>query len=138
MLLFTGINLPGQDTIEIKGRVISKSGSYLPGTNVVLHNTTVGTVTDACGQFKIKIPKDRQGHLSLSMISNPFYFDLRQIKDEDLDKEVILRIMSFDEKMKMRNKKQHNLKYNCVDYKDKTITFRIPNDRSKWPGKTDK
>lgn len=60
----------------------------------------------------------------LSMISEPFYFDLRQLKDEDLSKEIIIKIIPFDEERKIRRKKQYDLKYNCKDNKQ-TVTFKL-------------
>jgi TonB-linked SusC/RagA family outer membrane protein len=43
--------------IEIKGRVTDDNGTTLPGVNVVLKGTTIGTITDAEGNYLIKIYK---------------------------------------------------------------------------------
>jgi hypothetical protein len=134
ILLLTSIKLFGQDTFEITGQVISKHGIPLTGTNIVLHKTTTGTIPNACGQFKIKIPKDKKGHLSFSMISLPFYFDLTQIKDEDLKKEIVFKIIPFDEDKGglNKNKWKKNKTIECKKYKKK-IVFKITEKNRQWP-----
>lgn len=41
---------------EVTGRVMDNSGSPLPGTNVVVKGTTIGTLTDMNGNFSLAIP----------------------------------------------------------------------------------
>ena len=132
ILILTSLDVIGQNTIEIKCRVISKNKTYLPGTHILLLNTTTGTVTNACGQFLIDIPKDRQGHLVLSMLSEPVYFDLSKLKNEDLDKEIILRVIPFDHENRIKNKRQYDIKYNCRQ-SEKTLTFKLTRDNSRRP-----
>lgn len=46
-----------QQSIEVKGRVISKEDNEgLPGINVIIKGTRTGTVTDIDGNFSIKVP----------------------------------------------------------------------------------
>jgi len=53
-----GISLYGQ-TIRVTGRVTDATdGSSLPGVSIVIQGTTIGTVTDAGGQFEIQTPGD--------------------------------------------------------------------------------
>ncbi|GHN00477.1 SusC/RagA family TonB-linked outer membrane protein [Cytophagales bacterium WSM2-2] len=57
-----------QDRV-VTGRVTSKDdGAPLPGVNVVIKGTTVGTVTDADGKYTLSVPKDGKS-LLFSFIS---------------------------------------------------------------------
>ncbi|MCZ8356244.1 MAG: carboxypeptidase-like regulatory domain-containing protein [Cyclobacteriaceae bacterium] len=134
IFILTSITLFGQDTIEIAGEVISKYGTPLPGTNIVLHKTTNGTVTNACGQFKLRIPKDKKGYLSFSMISLPFYFDLGKIKDEDLDKGIVFKIIPFNEDKGILDKDywKENITIECEKFEYKVV-FKITEKNSDWP-----
>lgn len=40
--------------VQIRGEVSDKDGNPLPGVNVVIDSTTIGTITDIDGQFKIQ------------------------------------------------------------------------------------
>lgn len=46
---------PALQSRTIKGTVIDKAGAPLPGVNVVLKGTTVGTITDGSGNFSISV-----------------------------------------------------------------------------------
>lgn len=52
---------------EIKGKVKDKQGNPLPGATILLKETTLGTVTDANGNFTLKVP-DTQCVLVCSFI----------------------------------------------------------------------
>ena len=44
---------------EVTGTVVQKDGTPLPATNIILQNTTIGTITDLNGTFKIlNVPDD--------------------------------------------------------------------------------
>ncbi|CAN5525549.1 TonB-dependent receptor [soil metagenome] len=53
--------------LVISGRVISEQGEPVPGVNVILKGTTIGTVTDIEGQYRIDVP-DESGVLVFSYI----------------------------------------------------------------------
>lgn len=42
--------------IEVKGVVKDKSGNLLAGANVTIKGTTISTITDVDGNYKIKCP----------------------------------------------------------------------------------
>lgn len=42
----------------ISGKVIDEDGSPLPGVNVLLKGTLIGTVTDAAGQYSLRVPDE--------------------------------------------------------------------------------
>lgn len=43
---------------QVSGRVTDEKGEPIPGANVFVKNTTIGTVTDANGEFSLEIPDD--------------------------------------------------------------------------------
>jgi len=45
---------------EIKGKVTDNAGDPLPGATVMIKGTTIGTVTDADGNFSLRIPSNAQ------------------------------------------------------------------------------
>ena len=45
---------------EITGKVTDSSGDPLPGATVLVKGTTIGTVTDANGNFSLRIPANAQ------------------------------------------------------------------------------
>ena len=52
---------------DIIGQVIDETGSGMPGVNVVIKNTTKGTVADNEGKFKIQVP-DKKAILVFSFV----------------------------------------------------------------------
>jgi TonB-linked SusC/RagA family outer membrane protein len=57
-LCFTGLQVLFAQTREITGKVTSdEDGSSIPGASVVVKGTTVGTITDMGGEFRIKVPQ---------------------------------------------------------------------------------
>lgn len=57
------------DIREIKGRVLDSSGKALPGVNVLLMGTAIGTVTDETGSFVLAVP---EGTITLYYAFNGF------------------------------------------------------------------
>ncbi len=55
-----------QETI-VKGKVLSNTGEPLPGVNIKILGTHVGTVTNADGEFALRVP-EQNGGLILSFI----------------------------------------------------------------------
>ncbi|WP_370479777.1 TonB-dependent receptor [Tamlana flava] len=43
---------------SIKGKIVDESGVPLPGANVFVQNTQIGTVTDFDGEFSLDVPSD--------------------------------------------------------------------------------
>ena len=57
-LLVLGISLQAQG-VQISGTVTgAQDGAALPGVSVVVKGTTIGTVTDFNGAFKLEVPED--------------------------------------------------------------------------------
>jgi TonB-linked SusC/RagA family outer membrane protein len=46
--------------IVVRGKVTSADGESIPGVNVAVQNTTLGTVTDADGSYSIQVPNENQ------------------------------------------------------------------------------
>ena len=55
---------------KIKGQVLSsEDDSGLPGVNVIIKNTTIGTVTDFDGYFEIDVDLDKSSELQFSGVA---------------------------------------------------------------------
>lgn len=64
--------LPADDQSEkfgvmVSGRVTDTDGSTIPGVNIIVKNTTIGTATDAQGKYSIEVP-DAEAVLIFSFI----------------------------------------------------------------------
>lgn len=53
-------NLGVQQKIEINGLVKDKSGEPIPGVNVFVKGTTIGTITDFNGHYNLSVPADAE------------------------------------------------------------------------------
>lgn len=47
---------PDFPAIPIRGRVTEENGEPLPGVNVLIKGTTIGTTTDATGEYSLQVP----------------------------------------------------------------------------------
>lgn len=56
-LCFTFSMLNAQNK-SITGKVLDESNEPLPGVNIVLKGTTIGTISDTNGSFKLQVPQD--------------------------------------------------------------------------------
>jgi hypothetical protein len=95
LLLLSGRSF-AQETVEIQGQVVFKNGGGIYGVKIDLAQTKMRVVSGDCGGFKIKIPKTKQGHLTMSIESLKFDFDLKKIKDADLNKVIVLKLDTRD------------------------------------------
>lgn len=89
LLLLSGKSF-AQETVEIQGQVVFKNGGGIYGVKIDMPQTKMRVVSEDCGGFKIKIPKNKQGHLTMYIESLKFDFDLKKIKDTDLNNKVIV------------------------------------------------
>ena len=60
--------LPQSKTSEVTGKVTDRSGSPLPGVTILIKGTSLGTVTDTEGIFKIALPQKKDVVLVFSFI----------------------------------------------------------------------
>ncbi|MCX6256654.1 MAG: SusC/RagA family TonB-linked outer membrane protein [Bacteroidia bacterium] len=59
ILIFIGLQVVNAQKRQISGKVrSSEDGSTLPGVSVVVKGTTLGTVTDVDGTYKLEVPAD--------------------------------------------------------------------------------
>jgi TonB-dependent starch-binding outer membrane protein SusC len=56
ILIIFGITELNAQSVTITGRVTDDNGSGLPGVNVLIKNTTSGTITDVSGNYSIFVP----------------------------------------------------------------------------------
>ncbi|TLX74348.1 TonB-dependent receptor [Labilibacter sediminis] len=54
MILFSS-NVWAQESINVSGNVSDDTGQSIPGVNVIIKGTTVGTITDMDGNFKLSV-----------------------------------------------------------------------------------
>ena len=60
LLLFSGTSLWAQrDGFTVTGKVLDESGSGLPGANVLVKGTKVGTITDIDGKFSLQVTNSK-------------------------------------------------------------------------------
>ncbi|WP_414430046.1 carboxypeptidase-like regulatory domain-containing protein, partial [Bacteroides sp.] len=52
----SSVQLVQQQTVNVKGTVLDSHGEPVIGANVVVDNTTQGTITDIDGNFKLSVP----------------------------------------------------------------------------------
>lgn len=52
------LRTPDQQGVKITGSVSDDNGELMPGVNVVVKGTTLGTITDSKGEFAITVPND--------------------------------------------------------------------------------
>src|SRR5699024_9239317 len=86
VFLFCFISFPlfGQNQErEIMGTITNPNGELLPGVNILVKGTTQGTVSNANGQYEIKINK--KAVLIFSMVG----YAPTEIETKDYDKDVI-------------------------------------------------
>jgi hypothetical protein len=102
-LCLIGTQLVFSQTREISGKVTSsEDGGGIPGASVVVKGTTVGTIADMDGQYRLKIPTNAKtiiisfvGMQTLAIeVGNESVYNV-QLKPEDVSvEEVVMRIKS--------------------------------------------
>ena len=68
LAFFAGIavNVSAQN-ISVSGTITDTQGETLPGVNIIMKGTTIGTVTDIDGKYQMSVP-DRQSVLAFSFV----------------------------------------------------------------------
>ncbi len=88
IIVFAGFLSVKAQTIDVKGTVTStEDGNTLPGVSVVVKGTTVGTVTDINGAYKIAVPADYKTLIFsfIGMVSQEVPVNNRSIIDINLE-----------------------------------------------------
>ena len=63
---FIGLQVVLAQTRDISGTVASaEDGSTIPGASVIIKGTSIGTITDMDGAFRIKIPTKRKSFIGI-------------------------------------------------------------------------
>ena len=84
-----------QTTFEIKGNVKDVNGVSLPGAHVFLANTTYGVITNAKGDFLLRIPKRGNYQLVVSFAGFENYAIALEVND-NISLKVTLRELTID------------------------------------------
>jgi TonB-linked SusC/RagA family outer membrane protein len=66
IFLLSGISVALAQNITVKGTVVDKTGTGLPGVTVTVKSTTIGTQTDVNGRYTLSVPSN--GTLRFSFI----------------------------------------------------------------------
>lgn len=74
LFLFCNAIIYGQTIV--KGVVLDEFGVELPGASITLKNTTVGTITNAKGEFQFNFPEIKEGTLVFTFIG----FDTQEVE----------------------------------------------------------
>ncbi|MDR2129764.1 MAG: SusC/RagA family TonB-linked outer membrane protein [Odoribacteraceae bacterium] len=73
--------------VRIKGKVVDKKGEPLPGTTILIQETTVGTASDQEGRFSLTLPNDKNVIVEFRFVG----METKVIRLADLrDEEVLL------------------------------------------------
>lgn len=79
------VTIPVPVVITVKGRITSEKGEPLPGASVRLQNSTIGTTTNANGEFTLSVPDGTDVQLEISMLG----YKTISIKPENLANVVV-------------------------------------------------
>ena len=58
-----------KDSITIKGKITDSDGLPIPGTNIILKNSKIGTQSNLEGEFNLKIPSEKIGDKNFLVFS---------------------------------------------------------------------
>lgn len=94
VFLFLCSQVMAQDKISIHGRVLSNQGYGLPTVRVEVDGMGTSTTTGPCGKFNILATS--RSVLHVSIFSHSYYIDLREVKSENFQEEIILKLLAFD------------------------------------------
>jgi hypothetical protein len=92
------MNAQTTDSNKIRGRLINSKKENVVGANIIVKGTTIGTLTDACGQFELEIPTDSKT-LIVSWLCPTFEINLEKI-DIGEEKEIILMLTKVKDESK--------------------------------------
>jgi TonB-linked SusC/RagA family outer membrane protein len=57
-ILLDSFNVLGQTDRTVRGKITNESGQPLPGVNVLVKGSTIGTVTDVDGNYSLNVPEE--------------------------------------------------------------------------------
>lgn len=69
LCLLFGTQVLAQSTVQVQGTIIDSTGEPLPGVNVVIKGTAVGTVSDLDGKYTLNVPQTLCLYFRLSDLS---------------------------------------------------------------------
>lgn len=104
----------GSKTVKIQGQINDESGAPLPGANVFIKNTTVGTVADQDGNYTLTVPEV----MGMTVV---FTFIGKQTKEVNYTGDRFMNIMlkeSYNEMAEVQVHARANI--NEIDVRSKT------------------
>ena len=69
MMMFALVAMTGQAQITLKGSIINERGEKIEYVSVSLEKDSIGSISDANGNFTIEIPGNRKNDLVFTQVS---------------------------------------------------------------------
>lgn len=130
-----GLSIKGEGN-AVSGKVLDEEGAPLPGVNVMVKGTTIGTQTDFDGNYSLKLPANAQslvfsyiGFKNQEIPINSNVINLTLEGDEQLLEEVVVTAMGASgaaNKIKIRTRGNSSIPIETTErYQPTTVNFDI-------------
>lgn len=107
------LNASGENINEVSGIIFSEEGEPLPGVNVIVKGSTIGTVTDLDGKYKLTLPSNAStlsvsyiGYKSQEIPINRRNINLRMAFDDEALEEVVVTGYGYSGKTRAKTKQK--------------------------------
>ncbi|HEY9049208.1 MAG TPA: mucoidy inhibitor MuiA family protein [Ohtaekwangia sp.] len=95
---YTYIDKAGSQNIgQVKGKVVDASGAAIPGVNILVKGTTIGTVSDAYGNYSLTLPDSKAvlvfsfiGYTSQELVASRPDMNVKLTEDVSVLSEVVV------------------------------------------------
>lgn len=128
-----GVRITGKGG-EVSGKVIDQTdGTVIPGVNIVIKGTTIGTVTDINGNYSLKLPENAQslvfsfvGFASEEVLINSNIIDVALKPDTKQLQEVVVSGYGIAKKERLKIRGNSSIPLETTEkYQPTTLTFDI-------------
>src|SRR5688572_32832678 len=65
LLLLMSVSSLAQSQTVIRGKISDVTGAPMPGVNIIIKNTSIGTTTDAAGVYSLTLPQNSTENILL-------------------------------------------------------------------------
>jgi TonB-linked SusC/RagA family outer membrane protein len=124
-------NAPASENLTIKGKVVDENGESLPGVNIVIANSTFGTVADSEGNFSLTARTNSDvlifsmiGYLSQEIpLNNQSFLQVTLVTDVKELTEVVVTALGIE-------REEKTLGYSVTKVNNEALTGTMPNNWS--------
>lgn len=129
----TGVRITGKGS-EVSGKVIDQTdGTAIPGVNIIIKGTTIGTVTDINGNYSLQLPENAQslvfsfvGFASEEVLINSNIIDVALKPDMKQLQEVVVVGYGVAKKERLKIRGSSSIPLETTEkYQPTTLTFDI-------------